>query len=148
MMERRLCEEASYSPVTIVLDARAPASEEALDRAVRAAASLCAGLARAGGCSLLLPGRPGVEALGPDLAGWERLHELLALVAPEEAPHWQLAHDSRRIVLVQARHPQAPPAVRISCSVSPVPDARSGVLFNVAGCAVQPVARVVAERAA
>src|SRR5919108_3791 len=48
MLERRLVAELDSAPL-IVLDASAPASEEALDKAVRAAASICVWLARNGG---------------------------------------------------------------------------------------------------
>src|SRR5262249_15618359 len=55
-VERGFREDTSHLPVTIALDAGNIASAEALDAAVRAAASLCFGLASAGGCSVLLPG--------------------------------------------------------------------------------------------
>jgi uncharacterized protein (DUF58 family) len=147
-MERRLCEEAGRTLVTIVLDARAADSGEALDRAVRATASLCSGMAGAGGCSLLLPGRPRLEMVGPALEGWPRLHELLALVAAGEAPRWELVRNIRRLVLVQAHRPQPPPGVSAGCVVSPSPDRRAAVLFTVAGCSVQALADTRAERAA
>ena len=55
LMERRLLADSDSQPL-VVLDPTHPADEAALDMAVRAAASLCLHLARAGGCSLLLPG--------------------------------------------------------------------------------------------
>ena len=55
LMERRLRADGDTRPL-VVLDPRRPAREEDLDAAVRAAASLCVHLARAGGCALLLPG--------------------------------------------------------------------------------------------
>ena len=57
LMERKLISEADSRPL-IVLDPRAPESPEALDAAVRAAASLTVHFAKRGGCGLLLPGRP------------------------------------------------------------------------------------------
>ena len=51
-----------------------PASEEALDKAVRAAASLSVHLARAGGCSLLLPGDRRAADIDPELGAWPPLH--------------------------------------------------------------------------
>ena len=146
-MERRFCEEADRWPATIVLDARGAAGAEALDRAVRATASLCAGFARAGGCSVLLPGRSVLDAVGPALDGWGRVHEALALIEGG-VPRWELAREARRVVLVQARRPQAPPGLHVSCYVSPVPDRSGAVLFSVAGCAVQPAGGVRLERAA
>jgi uncharacterized protein (DUF58 family) len=135
-------------PVTVVLDAGDPASEDALDRAVRAAASLCFGLGAAGGCSAMLPGLRRIESLGPGLEGWPRLHALLAMVEPGAPPCWELAHDLRRIVLVQARRPEVPAAVSVSCTVSPLGEPQAGSLFEVAGCAVLPVGRAHAGRAA
>src|SRR5680860_737120 len=55
MVERRLSADADSAPL-VVLDATAPPSEEALDRAVRAAASLCVHLARRGGCAAAVRG--------------------------------------------------------------------------------------------
>ena len=54
MLERRLTAESDSAPL-VVLDASRPPSEEALDAAVRAAASLCVFVARRGGLALLLP---------------------------------------------------------------------------------------------
>ena len=48
--------------------------------AVRAAGSLCVHLARAGGCALLLPGRPPPGRDRPRPGGWPALHARLALV--------------------------------------------------------------------
>ena len=56
-MERKLISEADSRPL-VVLDPRAPASQDALDASVRAAASLTVHFARKTGCGLLLPGRP------------------------------------------------------------------------------------------
>jgi uncharacterized protein (DUF58 family) len=79
MMERRLIADADSRPL-VVLDPRRPASEEALDAAVRAAASLVVHLARAGGCSLLLPGDRRANDIDPELRAWPQLHVRLALV--------------------------------------------------------------------
>ena len=75
----RLVHEQSQGLPLIVFDARWPASAEALDMAVRAAASLCVGLAQLGGCSLLLPGsrspqpvRRGTWPPGPRCTGRSR----------------------------------------------------------------------------
>jgi uncharacterized protein (DUF58 family) len=85
MVERRLTAEADSAPL-VVLDSARPPSEEALDRAVRAAASLCLHLARRGGCALLLPGDRRPVSVGPDLAAWPRLHARLALVEASLRP--------------------------------------------------------------
>ena len=146
--ERGFIEETTRLPVTVVLDACDPVSEEALDSAVRATASLCFGLGAAGGCSAMLPGLRRIESVGPGLEDWPRLHALLALVEPGAPPCWELACELRRIVLVQARPPEVPPGVNVGCVVSPLSDARAESIFEVAGCAVQPVGRARAGRAA
>ena len=53
ILERRLVAELDAAPL-IVVDPSAPSGEEDLDKAVRAAASLCVHLAREGGCAVLL----------------------------------------------------------------------------------------------
>src|SRR4051812_44918909 len=84
VLERRLVADLDSAPL-VVMDAAQPASDEALDAAVRAAASLCVELARSGGCSLLLPGERRPVALGPDLGAWPHAHARLALVQPGPA---------------------------------------------------------------
>ena len=79
MLERRLVAELDSAPL-IVLDAAAPASEEALDKAVRAAASLCVWLARHGGCAILLPGERRPIEVEHDMGSWPAVHLRLALV--------------------------------------------------------------------
>ncbi len=74
LMERRLLADSDSQPL-VVLDPTQPADEAALDKAVRAAASLCVHLARAGGCSLLLPGdrrAMDIERRSRQLAGHAR----------------------------------------------------------------------------
>ena len=83
MLERRLVAELDSAPL-IVLDPSAPESEEALDKAVRAAASLCVWLAHDGGCSILLPGDRRPVEVGHDMGAWPAVHVRLALV--EEGP--------------------------------------------------------------
>jgi uncharacterized protein (DUF58 family) len=147
-MERRFRDEDGHRPVTVALDAHAAASVEALDMAVRAAASLCHGFATAGGCSVLLPGRPWLDDLAPDREAWPWIHELLATVEQDTAPRWELLREARRLVLVQARPPQAPPGVPACCYVSPLAAAGAGALFRVAGCTVQAARHGRTERAA
>lgn len=80
LMERRLVADGESDPL-VVLDATAsPEEEEALDRAVRAAASLCLALARAGGCRVLLPGDRRPAHVHRDLRAWSAIHARLALV--------------------------------------------------------------------
>jgi uncharacterized protein (DUF58 family) len=141
LAERRAEEDVDGLPAMLVLDARTPASEEALDMAVRAAASLCIALARLGGCALLLPGRHDAQSVRADLASWPYLHARLALVAPGAAPVWRAAEHASLVIWIGARALDADrEARRVDCSVSPVPRAGGQVLFQVAGCSVQPAA--------
>ena len=87
LMERKLISEADSRPL-VVLDPRAPAVEEALDAAVRAAASLTVHFARRGGCGLLLPGDRRAPVVEPDLLAWPSAHVRLALVDDASAPRW------------------------------------------------------------
>jgi hypothetical protein len=88
MHERRIVAGAEATPL-IALDAERPASEEALDRAVRAAASLCVHLATRTGCAVLLPGSHGPAMLDARLRSWPALHGRFAVVgsgAPTRLP--------------------------------------------------------------
>jgi uncharacterized protein (DUF58 family) len=86
LMERRLRADGDTRPL-VVLDPRRPAREEDLDAAVRATASLCVHLARAGGCALLLPGDRRPTVLESTLTGWSHLHVRLALVDERAGPN-------------------------------------------------------------
>ena len=85
MLERRLVAELDSAPL-VVLDPSNPASEEALDKAVRAAASLCVWLARQEGCAVLLPGDRRPIDIGHDMGAWPGVHARLALVEEGAAP--------------------------------------------------------------
>ncbi len=84
MLERRLVAELDSAPL-VVMDPSSPASEDALDMAVRAAASICVWLARKDGCAVLLPGDRRPIDIGHDLGAWPAVHARLALVE-EGAP--------------------------------------------------------------
>ena len=79
LMERRLLADADVRPL-VVLDASRAADPDALDMAVRAAASLCVHLARQRGCALFLPGDRRPAEIEADLAAWPPSHARLALV--------------------------------------------------------------------
>src|SRR5207253_4924794 len=78
-MERHLVSDADSRPL-VVVDSRGAQGEEALDAAVRAAASLCVHLARQGGAALLLPGERRAADVDRELRAWPSLHARLALV--------------------------------------------------------------------
>ena len=145
LMERRLVADGERLPL-IVVDPRDPASAEALDRAVRAAASLCVHLARLGGCALLLPGDRGPAAIDPGLSSFPGLHARLALLQPAAgAPPlgsvsgagvllWVTGAVAPSAALAQVRAP-------VRYLVSPHADPRWPVSFSVAGCSARRLER-------
>ena len=145
MMERRLIADVDLRPL-VVVDPRRPASEEALDRAVRAAASLTVHLAQRGGCSLLLPGDRRSTEVEHDLRAWPALHARLALIEPEDGPPAAARVERSGAVFWVTAGGSSPPglaraaaAVRYLVTPVPAPDAR--VEFTVAGCSVQRMDR-------
>jgi uncharacterized protein (DUF58 family) len=140
MHERRMVAGAEAVPL-VVLDAEHPDDEESLDRAVRAAGSLCVHLAPATGCALLLPGHRVPSTLDQRLRAWPALHARLAVVAagahtqsPARVAHrgsvfWVTAGDPAR-ALGLARGFGAGPHYVITARQP----AGSGVAFRVAGC--------------
>ena len=109
MMERKLISEADSRPL-VVLDPRSPASRDALDDAVRAAASLCVHFARRSGCSLLLPGDRRAHVVEKDLMAWPAAHVRLALMDDATGPSLVAAQNRRGlVVLVAARVIDRPP---------------------------------------
>jgi uncharacterized protein (DUF58 family) len=140
MLERRLVAGLDAAPL-VVLDATRPASEEALDAAVRAAGSLCIHLARAGGCAILLPGERRAVEVGADLGAWPAVHVRLALVEPAHAPPAQV-HGGRSgaVIWVSARAQARGPVAfeRLSAGsrwlVAPQPPPGLAPAFTVAGC--------------
>jgi uncharacterized protein (DUF58 family) len=139
LVERRAERDAEDMPVTVVLDASFPDSAEALDSAVRAAASLCVGLAAHGGCALLLPGSEEAQPVRPDLGSWPYLHARLAHLQAGPGPSWGAVARARSVIWVGARRPDSERrgAGLISCTVSSLPRGDRPVLFAVAGCSVQ-----------
>jgi uncharacterized protein (DUF58 family) len=142
LIERTLLAQADRRPL-VVVDAASPLSSEALDDAVRAAASLCVALARAGGCDLLLPGERRPSHIDPGLAAWPMLHARLALVegdAEAVVPTWLGRVGA--IFWVTARDPEGEggglPGVTgrgspVGFLVAPGPATASSA-FTVAGC--------------
>jgi uncharacterized protein (DUF58 family) len=140
LMERRLRADGDTRPL-IVVDPRAPLRPDDLDAAVRAAASLCVHLARAGGCALLLPGDRRPTALEPSLAAWPHLHVRLALVQDGPGPNLVgLATRRGPVLYVAARVPGRTPRALAHAPgggrLLVVPGTMSGrrAAFTVAGC--------------
>ena len=136
LMERRLLADSESQPL-VVMDPTHPADEDSLDMAVRAAASLCVHLARAGGCSLLLPGDRRAADIGPDLGNWPALHARLALVEPGgRGPAGRLEGRRGAIFWVTAS-PARPRALERGSAERYLvsPGHRDAAAFTVAGCA-------------
>ena len=154
MMERRLVADADSRPL-VVLDSRRPASEEALDAAVRAAASLTVYLARTGGCSLLLPGDRRPTEVDPELRSWPQQHVRLALIeAADSAPFAGRLERLGAIVWVTAMAAAAPPpglaraAAGARYLVTPVEIEGRPASFAVAGCTAYRIGARAGRRAA
>ncbi len=137
-LEHRLVDESGSSPV-VVLDSSAPADEDALDRAVRAAASLCVHLARLRGCELLLCGERRALRIDEDLRTWPKLQARLATVkAGGPRPAVGRAQAGSGVLWVTAAAPaenaHAPlgPSLRYLVTPSPIPGIAPD--FTVAGC--------------
>ena len=137
LMERRLVADDRARPL-LVVDAAAPASPEALDAVVRAAASLAFHLALGGGCAVLVPGDRKPIHLGPELRGWPAMHARLAVLEPAAGDPRIDPRAGRRssMIWVGARAPGTWPALvgKAAYLVTPerLPDVPVG--FTVAGC--------------
>ena len=151
VVERRLVAGGTEAPL-VVLDASHPASEEALDCAVRAAASLCLHLASGGGCTLLLAGDRQPQRIDRQLRAWPSAHARLALVeAGSAAP--ALARQATGTVFWVTAAPSTRALTRTGaralCVVTPLPTRSRATLFEVAGCCGQVIgaSRTQAARA-
>jgi uncharacterized protein (DUF58 family) len=140
LLERRLVAGAESSPL-VVLDAARPESEEALDRAVRAAASLCVHLARTRGCALLLPREARPLQIDPALRAWPEAHARLALAESHDGmPALAGVRRAEAVFWVQGRGGQrlgrraGSLAARVAYVVTPSPIRGRRATFTVAGC--------------
>jgi len=137
LIERRLAAEADPR-IVVVIDAYRPHSEEALDEALRAAASLCLHFAALGGCLLMLPDDRRPSVLGPELIGWPALHTRLALIEPSTQPRRELyLNRGRTIVYVTAAAAGGRWLTGRGWRVSPCPVPGRPVAFAIAGCSGQ-----------
>jgi uncharacterized protein (DUF58 family) len=140
MMERRFVAERASAPL-IVLDAAEPADAAALDAAVRATASLCVALARAGGVALLLPGDRRPVDVGHELGAWGGVHKRMALVEAGPPPILSgLGPRSGAVIWITAAALAGPPRAlerlpaRAHYVVAPALPPRSLPSFEVGGC--------------
>jgi uncharacterized protein (DUF58 family) len=153
MVERRLIADVDLRPL-VVVDPRKPPSEEALDMALRAAASLTVHLAASGGCSLLLPGDRRASDIEPDLRSWAPLHARLALIEPDDGAPVAGRIERAGAVFWVAAGAAAPPqgiaraAAALRFLVTPAELPGQKPEFTVAGCGVHRLGRRGARRRA
>src|SRR4051794_7298931 len=153
MVERRLIADVDLRPL-VVVDPRRPPSEQALDKAVRAAASLCVHLAETQGCSLLLPGDRRASDIEPDLRSWAPLHARLALIeADDQAPVAGRIERAGAVFWVAAGALGPPPGIARAAAalrflVTPAVIEGQRPEFTVAGCGVHRLGRRGAKRGA
>jgi uncharacterized protein (DUF58 family) len=143
LIERRLVAGGESAPL-VILDAFNPAGDEALDAAVRAAASLCVRLAGSGGCAALLPGDRRTTEVEPDLRAWPALHARLALVqaAARPAAATRGLRSGAVFWVTAAARPRLPQALRgdgraaryLVAPAGAEPAGVGSVRFTVAGC--------------
>jgi uncharacterized protein (DUF58 family) len=157
LFEHKLVTGGRASPL-VVLDASEPASEDWLDEAVRAAASLCFHLARAGGCAVALPGEARLLEIGAGLRAWPKVHARLALVEPGgPAPRLRRWPRGELVFWVTARRdPSLPrgagaPGTAVGFLVAPEAAGGGPSAFTVGGCRgrrLEPERRPAAAREA
>jgi uncharacterized protein (DUF58 family) len=139
MLERRLVADGDPRPL-LVFDPRGGASRADRDRAMRAAASLCVALSRAGGCDLLLPGERRALTIDSALRSWPEAHTRIALSDPRAGIIAPARLRGAVVLWVTAGH-GLPGAVRGlgagSLVIIPHATHRSAV-FRVAGCFAYP----------
>ncbi len=149
LYERLLVANAEGGPL-VVLDASNPASPEALDSAVRAAASLCVALARANGCSLSISGHDRPFAIDRGMRAWAPAHAALALVGPARAA--PVSRSKRIDVAFWVTAATVPPSLSLGATtsfmVSPSPPSGQPPAFTVAGCTGWLAGRAVVRRQA
>ena len=143
------------SPPLVTLDTRAPADTDALDRAVRAAASLCLHLAPLGGCALAVPGEAAPRRIDSRLRGWADARACLATVEAGRSAPELVATGADAVFRVCAGEPGARAAMRARSGylITPAPPPGSEPAFTVCGCGGEPIMErqrptVLRERAA
>ena len=138
LMERRLVGGGDAAPI-VVVDAHQPRDAIALDRAVRAAASLCFHLASSRGCALILPEQRSPLWIDSQLRSWPQAHASLALVeacASPLNPRIRGLAGTVFWVTAAAHVPPLPPLLSGARSylVAAFPPGLGGRAFEVAGC--------------
>ena len=145
MIERQLIAGGEPRPL-VVFDPRG-GSVTQRERAMRAAASLCVELARAGGCDLLVPGERRSISIDPSLRTWPEAHVRIAVADPRSGPPLPRSGSGAAVLWVTAGRSLPGSLRRLgpgSFLVTPS-GTRRAAAFRVSGCFAYPVA---GERAA
>ncbi len=108
MIERRLIAGGEPRPL-VVLDPRGGTEPAHVQRAMRAAASLCVELARAGGCDLLVPGERRPLPIDPALRAWPEAHVRIAVSDPAAGPMLPAGMRGGAVLWVTAGRSLPPP---------------------------------------
>src|SRR3954466_7656916 len=141
MVERKLIADVDLRP-RVVVDPRKAPSTEALDMALRAAASLTVHLAVEAGCSILLPGDRRATDIEPDLRSWAPVHARLALIEAEDGAPVSGRIERAGAVFWVSAGAVAPPqgiaraAAALRFLVTPVAVPGRQPEFTIAGCGV------------
>jgi uncharacterized protein (DUF58 family) len=141
LLERRIAAGGGSAPL-VALDVSGRASEDAVDRAVRAAASLSFHLARAGGVEVLLPGGARRLAVDAGLSAWADVHARFALVtAGDGAPSARELPREAPVFWVSAAGEPARALLAFGYLIlaEPLPD--RAVAFRIAGCSAHVLGR-------
>lgn len=148
LAERRIVAAGDAAPL-IAFDPTAPASEEDLDRAVRAAASLVAHLARLGGCEILVGGAARRINVGRDPRAMTSALAALAVVGAADCPPRLAAAELRSSLIWVAASVTARPPAGLARGYLVTPGPGEGpVAFTVAGCSGRALDRRAPIRAA
>lgn len=136
LAERRLAAAGESAPL-VALDPSGAASAEDLDRAVRAAASLVAHLARLGGCELVIGGSRARLGGSGGPRDWTGALAALAVVRGDEGAPRLSAGDTRASVIWVSASPSPRPPSVVADGFLVAPGRLPGVpaAFGVAGCA-------------
>jgi uncharacterized protein (DUF58 family) len=141
MIERRLISGGEPRPL-VVFDPRGGTEPTHRERAMRAAASLCVELARAGGCDLLVPGERRPLPIDPALRAWPEAHVRIAVSDPTASPMLPAGMRGAAVLWVTAGR-SLPPSVRRlrpgSFLITPS-GSRRAAAFRVSGCFAYPAA--------
>jgi uncharacterized protein (DUF58 family) len=149
MIERRLVAGGEPRPL-VVFDPRGAPDPSHVQRAMRAAASLCVELGRSGGCDLLLPGERRPLTIDPALRAWPEAHVRIAVSDPHAGPPLLAGMRGSAVLWVTAGRSLPSSLRRLhagSFLITPS-GSRRAAAFRVSGCFAYPVGAVAERRPA